>query len=509
MKASRRFAGLLLGAATMVACTEQSAPTTNSTSPDGPKFTADMVGAAPGYAVTEFATGFACAGEFGCPVNGLAFDASGNLYVSEGLTGFLYKFGSTGGVASPYTRVGALAIYGHGLTFSKDGNLFFARDLSITTGASNGEIVQLDPSNGSVIATITAGFFSDLAVDPLSGDLFAPGFDGSGIYRVSNPASGTVAVSKYASVNAAQLAFGPDGTLWTTVSNSGAGVTEVSATNTQRPGDVLPTRNVPNIIDGIAVSANPDRSLLFVHRPDPSNGNGPITVTMIDVGTDPLTTTDLIQGGAVGYGGSSIVIGPDGCVYSAAAGTAGGEVIKISNSDGTCLSPPLGPLLPDQVVPLINVPPGLHLNATSQFGAFGEYEANASDNFGFVTLVCDPPSGSTFPIGSVTVTCIATDPSGNQASASFQVIVLGADAQLETLKTDVASLGIPDGIVRSLTAKLDAALRATSVGDGVTARAVLRAFSNEVQAQAGKKIPVESVSTLLADAERIMAVLGG
>src|SRR5207244_4605753 len=43
---------------------------------------------------------------------------------------------------------------------------------------------------------------------------------------------------------------------------------------------------------------------------------------------------------------------------------------------------------------------------------------------------CLPASGSTFPVGETTVTCTATDDSGNPAHASFQVTValLGARA---------------------------------------------------------------------------------
>jgi hypothetical protein len=40
-------------------------------------------------------------------------------------------------------------------------------------------------------------------------------------------------------------------------------------------------------------------------------------------------------------------------------------------------------------------------------------------------LVCDPPSGSLFPLGTTTVTCTATDRCGNTASCSFTVTVLG------------------------------------------------------------------------------------
>src|SRR6185295_12834924 len=42
---------------------------------------------------------------------------------------------------------------------------------------------------------------------------------------------------------------------------------------------------------------------------------------------------------------------------------------------------------------------------------------------GNVVVVCNPPSGSVFPIGTTTVTCTATDTSGNTVACSFNVAV--------------------------------------------------------------------------------------
>jgi hypothetical protein len=47
----------------------------------------------------------------------------------------------------------------------------------------------------------------------------------------------------------------------------------------------------------------------------------------------------------------------------------------------------------------------------------------ASDNCGTVNVVCVPASGSTFPAGITTVTCTATDGSGNKAVCTFTVTV--------------------------------------------------------------------------------------
>jgi len=47
----------------------------------------------------------------------------------------------------------------------------------------------------------------------------------------------------------------------------------------------------------------------------------------------------------------------------------------------------------------------------------------AADNCPGVVLMVAPPSGSTFPVGTTTVTALATDASGNTASCSFTVTV--------------------------------------------------------------------------------------
>ena len=45
----------------------------------------------------------------------------------------------------------------------------------------------------------------------------------------------------------------------------------------------------------------------------------------------------------------------------------------------------------------------------------------ATDNCPGVTVACVPPSGTPFPVGTTTVTCTATDASGNTATCSFTV----------------------------------------------------------------------------------------
>jgi hypothetical protein len=52
------------------------------------------------------------------------------------------------------------------------------------------------------------------------------------------------------------------------------------------------------------------------------------------------------------------------------------------------------------------------------------YTATASDNVGVVSSACIPPSGSPFPFGTTTVTCIAADAVGNTSTAYFDITVV-------------------------------------------------------------------------------------
>ena len=80
--------------------------------------------------------------------------------------------------------------------------------------------------------------------------------------------------------------------------------------------------------------------------------------------------------------------------------------------------------VPDTTPPVVTVPPNATVEATGPTGAVFTYAASATDNIdGVVPVTCTPASGSTFPLGTTTVTCTATDTHGNIGSASFTVTV--------------------------------------------------------------------------------------
>jgi hypothetical protein len=72
----------------------------------------------------------------------------------------------------------------------------------------------------------------------------------------------------------------------------------------------------------------------------------------------------------------------------------------------------------------------------------------ATDNCTNVSVACTPPSGSTFAVGTNMVSCVATDPSGNSASCSFDVTVQDTEPPAISCPGDLEFVADgPEGIV--------------------------------------------------------------
>ena len=79
----------------------------------------------------------------------------------------------------------------------------------------------------------------------------------------------------------------------------------------------------------------------------------------------------------------------------------------------------------DTTPPDVTVPADITVEATGFSGAVVTFAASATDLVdGPLAVACTPPSGSTFALGTTTVTCSATDSHGNEGSASFEVHVV-------------------------------------------------------------------------------------
>ena len=153
--------------------------------------------------------------------------------------------------------------------------------------------------------------------------------------------------------------------------------------------------------------------------------------------------------------------------------------------------------------PVVTVPADIVVNATGPAGAVVTFTASAVDAVeGPKPVTCTPASGSTFPIGHTTVTCTASDTTGNVGTASFDVHVKGASAQLDDQIALVGSIG-----GGSFASQLGNVQDSLDRGNAKAACNQLGAYVNHVEAQRGKQLSASLAATLLANAERIRAVI--
>jgi uncharacterized protein len=90
--------------------------------------------------------------------------------------------------------------------------------------------------------------------------------------------------------------------------------------------------------------------------------------------------------------------------------------------------------------PVLTLPGDITVEASGPAGTNVSYTVSATDNVdGDVPVSCEPPSGSTFALGSTIVNCSASDSHGNVAHGSFTVTVVDTIAP-------VIACGSPDGL---------------------------------------------------------------
>jgi hypothetical protein len=130
---------------------------------------------------------------------------------------------------------------------------------------------------------------------------------------------------------------------------------------------------------------------------------------------------------------------------------------------------------------------------------------------------CTPASGSTFALGTTTVTCTATsaDDTPSAVSQTFTVTVAPSPAGISNVVDQLLAAGCIDnaGIANALKAKLAAAQNAIAAGNLKEAINILRAFIHQVQAQDGKHVlaactingvTFSPAAILIADAQNLI-----
>ena len=165
----------------------------------------------------------------------------------------------------------------------------------------------------------------------------------------------------------------------------------------------------------------------------------------------------------------------------------------------------------DTTAPTLSLPGTTTVDATSPQGAVVTYTVTATDPDNAattLTISCTPSSGSTFPIGTTTVQCSASDPAGNSSTGSFQIVVKGAPDQITDLIALVKSFHLKPILQGTLVAELQGASTELGKNHPNAACSLLDLFSAEVQTATGHGITTAQATQLLAAAEQIEAVLG-
>jgi len=241
---------------------------------------------------------------------------------------------------------------------------------------------------GSFKVTVTGGVNAPIITVP--SDITA---------EAAGPGGTTVAFMATATDNATIVCSPASGSLFP------LGTTTVTCAATTAGGTSSDSFNV-NVVD----TRPPVLSL-------PGTINAGATSPAGAVVTYSATATDLVDGfmiaGCDHPSGSLFPIGTTSVACSAtdnALNTASGGFLVIVTEDVT--------------PPVLSLPADITAEATGPNGAVVTYTATANDNLdGPVPVTCVPPSGSTFPLGTTTVQCSATDAHGNIATGSFTITV--------------------------------------------------------------------------------------
>ena len=248
---------------------------------------------------------------------GVAFDHDGSMLVTAR---HVYRFGPDGGRAEDHRMTAdPLAGLATGLAWGLDGRLYAARH-----DFGPGDVVELDPHNGSVLRVVAAGLEcpTALATDPATGDLFFSTVAcGHSIGRIFDPSGAAPRVRTFQSrLEVDGLTFGPDGELYAAHDPDRQGRTiSVIDVRRGRRTALATVRHADGIALGRPAVARDAPPFLVVNRTDG-------VITKVDLQAPGAPQTDIVTGGSRG---DLVAAGDDGCLYA----TQTDSVLRVTNDN--------------------------------------------------------------------------------------------------------------------------------------------------------------------------------
>lgn len=174
-------------------------------------------------------------------------------------------------------------------------------------------------------------------------------------------------------------------------------------------------------------------------------GTGTFTVTVRDTKPPVLKVPDNMRVRATARTGATVTFAAsatdvvDGAINPVCAPRSGalfefGETTvtcRAVDAAGNTATATFKVTVIDEVPPVLTLPANQTVEATGEAGAVVTFTVAAEDNVdGSVAPICEPRAGATFPLGSTTVNCRATDAAGNAATGSFRVNVVDTTAPM-------------------------------------------------------------------------------
>ncbi|HEX2831609.1 MAG TPA: HYR domain-containing protein [Thermoanaerobaculia bacterium] len=217
-------------------------------------------------------------------------------------------------------------------------------------------------------------------------------------------------------------------------------------------------------IDGdVAVSCSPASGSTFrsgttlvtcqAHDSRLNYAYGTFNVT-VDDGAPTITVPDEVRVAATSAAGAVVtfnVTATGGATI--ACSPASGSTFPIGTTLVTCTATNAAgsdsgsfEVMVDDGPPELTVPANITAEATSAAGAVVTFEVTATDAVdGDLTPTCSHTSGSTFPLGTTTVTCTATDSLDATVEKSFDITVVDTTPpQIISLEASPSALWPPD-----------------------------------------------------------------